>query len=322
MELSMIQRSALKGPAAGPLFVTAFGLVGFFCFPQDLALLRSMAIGALFAMSLDLVVGYCGVGTLGHAALFGAGAYAAGIANVHGLSDPLLLLGVGAMSGVAAAAVTGALILRTQGLPQLVLSIATVQLVSELANKASGVTGGSDGLSGIEPGKVFGQFGFDIYGKTGYLLSLGVLVLLLVLASSLVRSPFGLLCRGIKQDRVRVRAMGSEIFPPLLKMYLVSGAMAGVAGALAAVTTGVVGLDSLSFEKSAGVLVMLIIGGTGWLYGGVLGAAAFVALEHVVSAANPFHWMTIVGAVLISVVIFLPSGLRSLVERIGKRFAQ
>lgn len=302
--------------AVGPAALVVIGLAAFFLFPYDLALLRSMVIGALFALSLDLVVGYCGVITLGHAALFGAGAYAAGIANVHGgVSEPLFLLGIGGLGGIVAAAITGAIILRAQGLPQLVLSIATVELMHELANKTSWITGGSDGLTGIDPGKVIGRFGFDLYGKTGYLLSLTVLVLILVLVSRLVRNPFGLLCRGIKQDRLRIRAMGSPVFTPLLKMYLVSGCIAGIAGALAAVTTGVVGLDSLSFDKSAMVLVMVVLGGTGWLYGAVLGAAGYVALEHLVSAADPFHWMTIVGAVLIAVVMFLPQGLHTLFQR-------
>lgn len=295
--------------------LAAAGLAAYVLLPDDLALLRGIAIAALLVLSLDLVVGYCGIATLGHAALYGAGAYAAGFACVRGLTDPLALLAVGAVAGGLAGLVTGAVILRATGLPQLVLSIATLQLGHEAANKAYAVTGGSDGLTGIEPGRLLGLYAFDLWGRTAYLLALAVLIVMTLLLLRLVRSPFGLLCRGIKEDRVRIRAMGASVFPQLLKMYAVSGSVAGLAGALAAVTTGVVGLDSLGFERSAAALVMLVLGGAGWLYGAVLGAVVFVVFEHVVSSINPFHWLSMVGALLILVVLLLPRGLRSLADR-------
>ncbi len=303
----------------GVTIVALAGGAAYFTFPDDLALLRSVMIAALFVLSLDLVVGYCGVATLGHAALYGAGAYAAGIACVRGIVDPLMLLGIGAIAGGLAALITGSIILRATGLPQLVLSIATLELGREAANKASRITGGSDGLTGIEPGALLGLFTFDLWGRTAYLFSLIVLVVLLFLLLRLVRSPFGLLCRGIKEDRIRIRSMGASVFPQLLKMYVVSGMVAGIAGALAAVTTGVVGLDSLGFEKSAMAIVMLVLGGAGSLYGALTGAAVFVVFEHVVSSINPFHWLSMVGALLIVVVLFLPRGLWSLAGQIERR---
>jgi len=306
-----------------PLAMMAAGVAVYFAFPDDLAFLTRVLAMALLVLSLDLVVGYCGVATLGHAALFGAGAYAAGIACVNGLTEPVLLLAVGALAGAAMGALSGAVIVRFSGLPQLVLSIAVVQLLNAAANKASWLTGGSDGLSGVAPDPVLGVFAFDLWGRTAFLFSLATLVVVHVALSRIVRSPFGLLCQGIRQDRVRVRALGAAIYPALVKMYAVSGAVAGIGGALLAVTTGVVGLDSVSFERSAEALVMLVLGGAGTLHGALLGALVFQVFEHVVSAADPFHWMTLVGLLLIAVVLFVPRGLQGLGAalrgRLGRR---
>jgi branched-chain amino acid transport system permease protein len=301
-----------RGGWVGIVVLVACLALGLFVFPDDLAFLTRLLGTALFVLSLDLVTGFCGIATLGQAVLFGAGAYAAGVAAVHGLGEPLLLLLVGALAGSAAGVLTGALIVRYAGLPQLVLSIAVVELSSALANKASGVTGGSDGLSGIEPGPVLGMFAFDLYGRTAYLLGAAVLVVVFLVLGRVVRSPFGLLCRGIKEDPIRIRAIGAPVYPALVKMYAISGAVAGLGGALTGITTGVVGLDSIGFQRSAEGLVMLVLGGTGSLYGALIGTVVFQLFEHVVSAANPFHWLTLVGLLLIAVVLFLPSGLQGL----------
>lgn len=317
--LAIPDAAALHVPMAGGrrdwigiAVLLGLAALGFFAFADDLAFLTRVIAIALFVLSLDLVVGFCGVATLGHAVLFGAGAYAAGIACVHGLTEPVSLLLVGAVAGALAGALSGAFITRYAGLPQLVLSIALVQLCEALANKLSGITGGSDGLSGVSPSPALGLFPFDLYGRTGYLLGIAVLILVFLLLSRIVRSPFGLLCRGIKEDPVRIQAMGASAYPALVKMYAISGAVAGIGGALAGVTAGVVGLDSVSFTRSAEGLVMLVLGGSGSLYGAVIGTLVFQFVEHVVSAANPFHWMTLVGLMLIAVVLFLPGGLQSL----------
>ncbi|MDB5591538.1 MAG: livM, partial [Enterovirga sp.] len=192
-------RRDLAVTVLGMALIAAAGAFGFVVFPYDLALLTRIAAMALLVLSLDLVTGYCGIATLGHAALFGAGAYAAGIAAAHvGVTEPLSLLLLGAVGGGVAGLLSGIVILRASGLPQLVLSIAVVQLASALANKASGVTGGSDGLSGITPRALFGRFEFDLYGQTGYLLAVALLVGTFGLLRCVVRSPFGLLCRGIR----------------------------------------------------------------------------------------------------------------------------
>jgi branched-chain amino acid transport system permease protein len=296
------------------------GAIGYFLYPDDLAFLTRLIGIAFLVLSLDLVTGYCGVATLGHAAQFGVGAYAAGIACVRGITDPIALLAIGVFAGTVMGLISGALITRFRGLPQLVLSIAVGQLVAALANKLSWLTGGSDGLSGITPGKVFGIFNFDMYSRTAFLFSLGVLVIVFVLLQRFVRSPFGLMCRGIKDDDLRAKMIGVSIYPRLVVMYGVAGAVAGIGGALTAISTGVVGLDSVSFERSAEVLVMLVLGGAGHLWGALAGTIIFMIFEHIVAAANPFHWMTLVGLLLILIVVFAPRGLIEPVLSLASRF--
>jgi branched-chain amino acid transport system permease protein len=294
----------------GIAVILAVAAIGYFAFPDNLALLTRMITIALLVLSLDLVTGYCGVATLGHAALFGSGAYAAGILSAHyGINDPLLMMLAGIAGGAVAGLLCGAIILRAHGLPQLVLSIALINLFHEFANKASSWTGGSDGLSGIAPDPVFGLFEFDLYGHTAFFFGMALLLIVFVLLRFLVRSPFGMLCRAIKQDPLRIRAMGASPKAALIRMYAISGAVAGVGGALNAISTQVVGLDSLSFTQSAEALVMLVLGGTGSLFGALSGTVIFMLFEDYVSAANPFHWLTMVGALLIAVVLFAPKGL-------------
>ncbi len=300
----------------GLLLIIAAGAAGYWLFPDNLALLTRIIAIALLVLSLDLIVGRCGVASLGQAALFGAGAYAAGIACVNGVTEPFALIAIGAAAGAAAGLVMGTIMLRAHGLAQLVLSIAIVQLFHEAANKASAYTGGSDGLAGLALSPLFGAFEFDLWGQTAYLFGLVLLVAVFVVLKFIVSSPFGMLCRGIRQDPVRIRAMGAFVFPVLLKMFVISGAVAGMGGALAAISTQVVGLDSVSFELSANALVMLVLGGLGTLYGALVGTVIFMGFEHVVSAINPFHWMTMVGALLIAVVLAAPGGLGGLLDRI------
>lgn len=301
---------------AGIVCLAAAGVLGFFAFDTDLAFLTRMISAALLALSLDLVTGYCGVATLGHAALYGAGAYAAGIAAVHGFTDPVAMLAIAAGAGALAGALSGIIILRATGLTQLVMSIAVVELASSFANKASTVTGGSDGLSGIVPAPLFGRFEFDLFGQTAYVLSVVTLLVTFAALRMVVTSPFGLLCRGIREDRLRASAIGAHIRSPLLAMYMIAGAVAGLGGGLAAIATGVVGLDSLSFERSASALVVVVLGGPGTLFGALLGTFVFEVFQKIVSAENPFHWLTLIGVLLIAVVLFLPGGLQSVAGRL------
>jgi branched-chain amino acid transport system permease protein len=299
--------------------ITLLGVLGYAVFPDELAFLTRLVSITLLVLSLDLVTGYCGIATLGQSALFGVSAYAAGNACIAGLNDPVALLGVGLLVGAATGFLSGALVARFNGLPQLVLSIAFGQLVAALANKLTVLTGGSDGLSGIEPGRLFGVFAFDLYGRTGYLFSLTVLVIGFAGLLRFTRSPFGLLCRAIKDDGLRANMIGARVYPRLVVMYGISGGVAGIGGALMAINTGVVGLDSVGFERSAEALVMLVLGGTGNLWGALFGAVAFQVFEHYVSAANPFHWLTMLGILLVAVVLFAPKGLVALVASFTDR---
>ncbi|MBK3745078.1 branched-chain amino acid ABC transporter permease, partial [Paraburkholderia aspalathi] len=232
--------------------IIACRVIGYFLFPDNLALLTRIVAIALLVLAIDLVTGYCGIATLGHAALFGAGAYGAGIAAAHfGISDPLAMTAIGIIAGAVAGLVSGVVILRASGLAQLVLSIAVVHLFHEAANKASSWTGGSDGLSGISPTPLLGLFEFDLWGKTVYIYAIILLVVVFILLRLLVNSPFGMLCRGIKEDPIRIEAMGASVQAAQLRMFVISGAVAGVGGALNAISTQVVGLDSLSFTMSA-----------------------------------------------------------------------
>lgn len=255
----------------GIVAIIAASVVGWFLFPDNLALLTRIIAIALLVLSLDLVTGYCGIATLGHAALFGAGAYGAGIAAAHfGVTDPILMTVIGLLAGAVTGLVSGAVILRATGLAQLVLSIAVVHLFHEAANKASGWTGGSDGLSGISPDPIFGIFEVDLYGRTVYIYAVILLLISFIFLRYVVRSPFGMLCRGVKEDPIRIHAMGASVQGAQLRMYVISGAVAGIGGALNAISTQVVGLDSISFTMSAEALVMLVLGGAdlfsaGWL---------------------------------------------------------
>ena len=302
----------------GLALIALVGLAGYWLFPDNLAFLTRVVSVALLVLSLDLIVGYCGVASLGQGALYGAGAYAAGIACINGVTDPVLLILIGAAAGATTGLLMGAIMLRAHGLPQLVLSIAIVQLLHEAANKASSITGGSDGLSGMSPAPLFGLFEFDLWGRSAYLFGLGLLLIVFAVLRFVTRSPFGMVCRGLKEDPLRISALGIYAFPVLLKMFVISGTVAGMGGALAAIATQVVGLDSVSFEISANALVMLVLGGIGHLYGALIGTVIFMALEHIVAAINPFHWMTLVGAVLIAIVLFAPRGLSGTLDELAR----
>jgi len=298
--------------------IALVGLAGYGLFPDNLAFLTRVISVALLVLSLDLIVGYCGIASLGQGAVYGAGAYAAGIACLHGVTEPFLLILVGAAAGAVMGLLMGTVMLRAHGLPQLVLSIAIVQLLHEAANKASTITGGSDGLSGMIPAPLFGVFEFDLWGRAAYLFGLALLIVVFAALRFITRSPFGMVCRGLKEDPLRISALGIYAFPVLLKMFVISGAVAGMGGALAAIATQVVGLDSVSFEISANALVMLVLGGIGHLYGALIGTVIFMAIEHIVAAINPFHWMTLVGAVLIAIVLFAPRGLSGTLDEAAR----
>ncbi len=290
-----------------PLILLAIGVAACLLLPDQLGLMTRIFITALFVLSLDLVVGIAGLATLGHAAMFGAGAYAAGIFAWKVHPDPLVGLAVGIAAGAVLAALSGAFLLRYQGFTFLMLTVAVSQILLSLAQKARDWTGGDDGLSGFVMGPVLGQFAFDLEGRVAAFYALAVLVLLFYVARRWMDSPFGLAVRGIHENRSRMAALGTPVFARLWVLYTVAGGIAGAAGALSAQTNAVVGMDSLSFALSAEALVMLILGGAGRLTGALVGAAVFTLLHHTAASINPYHWLFVVGALLMLVVLVSPA---------------
>ena len=315
----LAKRRRARIPLLPEAFLIVVGLGCFVLFPTDLAFLTNILITALFVLSLSIVLGQAGVPTLGHAANFGTGAYAAGLFALHVSTDPILGLFAGGVAAALMALVSGALLLRTRGLTFLMLTIAFAQILYEAANQASAITGGDDGLSGIEVSRVLGLFSFDLYSRTAYLYALATLVVSYFLLRKLTESPFGLAARGIRSDPTRMPALGNNVYAHLLAVFVIGGFFAGLAGALSAQTAQVVGLSSLNFTTSGDALVMLILGGSRQLPGALLGTIVFSVIQHIAAAINPYHWLFLIGAMLIASVIFLPEGLVGLVAQAHHR---
>jgi branched-chain amino acid transport system permease protein len=298
-------------------FVLIAGL--FFVAGTYLPLITQIMIMSVFALSLDLILGYAGVETLGHAALFGAGAYGAGIFALRASAEPLLGLVVGGLAGAGVAAVTGPVVLRARGITLVMLTLAVATMLLELANSMQWFTGGADGLYGYQPTPLFGIFAFELDGKAAYWYAAIVLLIVFLICKIVVNSPFGLTIRGIRENPVRMRLLGVPVLRRLVTMYVISGFLAGIAGGLSAQVTQLVALDSFSFILSGNVLIMLVLGGVGSLNGALLGAALFVAVSDRAAAVSPFHWLFALGIGLILVVRYAPSGLVRLFPRHGVR---
>jgi branched-chain amino acid transport system permease protein len=283
-------------------------------------LLNEVAILALFALSLDLILGYAGIVSLGHAAFFGAGAYAAGIFCKLVMPDPLAGLAVAIAAGAVLGFVTSFLVLRGSDLTRLMVTLAVALVLHEIANALPEWTGGADGLQGMMVGPLLGAFDFDLYGRTAYAYSLTTLFVLFLLARLIVGSPFGLSLMAIRRNPLRAAALGVPVHRRLIAAYTLGAAYAGAAGALLAQTTGYVSLDALEFQRSADVLLTLIIGGVGWLYGGIVGAIAFKILQDLLSSTSPQFWMFWMGIFLVVLALVgrerLAGGVRGLVARV------
>jgi branched-chain amino acid transport system permease protein len=285
-------------------------------------LLNEIAILALFALSLDLILGYAGILSLGHAAFFGAGAYAAGIFCKLVMPDPIVGLLVAIVAAGVLGLATSLLVLRGSDLTRLMVTLAVALVLHEIANALRDWTGGADGLQGMTVGPVLGAFDFDLYGRTAYAYSLTTLFVLFLLARLIVRSPFGLSLMAIRRNPLRAAALGVPVHHRLIAAYALGAAYAGAAGALLAQTTGYVSLDVLEFQRSADVLLALIIGGVGWLYGGIAGAIAFKILQDVLSSTSPQFWMFWMGIFLVVLALVgrerLAGGVRGLVARMTR----
>jgi branched-chain amino acid transport system permease protein len=294
--------------------------VAYFLFPDYLVLISQMMIVGLFALSLDVILGYAGIVSLGHAAFFGLGAYTAGLLSVHGWGEPISgLLAAAAVAGVFGF-LTSFLVVRGQDLTRLMVTLGIGLMLFEAANKAAFITGGVDGLSGMMVGKLFGVFEFDLYGKTAFWYSFAVLFLVFLLLRRLVHSPFGLSLTGIREGGRRMPAIGANVNRRLSLAFTIGAIVAGIAGALLAQTTQFVGLDSLGFSRSAELLIMLVLGGTGRLYGALVGAAIFMLAQDYIAGLNPVYWQFWIGLLLIVIVLFARGGILGGLERIRGRF--
>jgi len=291
-------------------------------FPDHLVLGTQILIAALFALSLDLVMGYAGIVTLGHAAFFGIGAYAAGKLGQQGWTEPISGLALASLAAGAVAAATARLVCRGNDLSRLMVTLGLGMLFFEVANKASGFTGGLDGMLDIVIAPLFGVFEFDMWGRTSYIYAGVCLFGAFLLARHLVRQPFGLALHAVRLNPMRADAIGIDNTRVLARIYVLSGAMAGMAGALLAQTNQYVAIDVLSFQRSADVATMLIIGGLGQLYGGLVGAGGFLVAQDTLASVNPVYWQFWLGLALILVVLFVRGGLIALLRRLGRRLAR
>jgi branched-chain amino acid transport system permease protein len=277
--------------------------------PGQALLLKDIAILALFAVSLDLILGYAGIVSLGHAAFFGFGAYVAALFAKEVLPDPIIglvvAIAVSALLGLA----TSVLILRGSDLTRLMVTLGVASILYELANKLDWLTGGADGLTGVVIGPVtvpftsLPGFEFDLNGRVAYAYTLVVLILVLLVARRLVHSPFGASLQALRDNRLRAASIGLSVPLRLATVYTIAGGVAGAAGALLAQTTGFASLDVFDFHRSAEVMLVLVIGGTGYLYGGIFGAIVFKLLHDLISAWTPQYWNFWLGLFLVVLVL-------------------
>ena len=308
-----------------------FAFATIWLFPSKHLILTETAILALFALSLDLILGYAGIISLGQAAFFGLAGYCAGLLAKYGIVDePILAL---ILSGLVAAAlgfVTSFLVLRGSDLTRLMVTLGVALMLGELANRFSNITGGADGLQGINIAPIFGRFRFDMFGHTGYVYSLAVLFVCFVIARRIVYSPFGLSLRALKGNPLRAAAIGIPVNRRLIMIYTASAGFAGIAGGLLTQTTAFCSLDVLSLDRSADLLLVLIIGGTGYLYGGLIGAVIYKFLQDWIASLTPQYWQFWIGLVLVIIVLVgrerveqwttaLRAGISSLAVRLVKR---
>lgn len=270
---------------------------------QYAAIVNEIAIVALFAISLDLVLGYTGIVSLGHAAFFGFGSYAAALFAKHVMPDPVVGLIFAVVVTTALGAVASTTIQRGTDLTRLMVTLGAAAILMELANKLDWLTGGADGLQGVVMGPLLGRFEFDLAGQVGAIYSIVTLLAFFIVARRLANSPFGATLKAVRDNRLRAMAIGIPVRQRLAVVYTIAAGMAGASGALLAQTTGFASLDVFDVHRSADVLLMLVIGGTGWLWGGVFGAIVFKVMHDVLSSITPQYWTFWLGLFLVVLVM-------------------
>ncbi len=265
-------------------------------------IINEIAIVALFAVSLDLILGYAGIVSLGHAAFFGMGAYAAALFAKLVMPDPLVGLAFAIAVSTALGAVCSLTIMRGTDLTRLMVTMGVAMILMELANKLD-ITGGADGLQGVIMGPLLGTFEFDLYGRTAAWYSLTVLLVFFFLARRLVHSPFGGTLKALRDNRLRAMAIGIPVTSRLAVIYTIAAGVAGAAGALLAQTSSFASVDVFEFHRSADLMLLLVIGGTGWLYGGITGAIVFKVMQDLISSITPQYWTFWIGLFLVVLML-------------------
>ena len=294
-----------------------------FLFPNRYLILTEIAWLALFALSLDLILGYAGIVSLGHAAFFGVGAYTAGLLAMHGLiKEPVIALLAAGLLATLLGFLTSFLIIRGTDLTRLMVTLGIASMFYPLSIQYSSLTGGSDGLQGITIAPVLGLFRFDMFGKTAFIYCLIVLFVLFLVARRIVHSPFGMSLRAIKNNALRAAAIGIPVNRRLIAIYTFAAFYAGIAGGLFTQTTALASPDVFSFERSADLLLVLVLGGAGYLYGGLIGAVAFKILQEFFSTLTPQYWQFWIGLVLVIVVLVGRERIQTIVSWPARIFAR
>ena len=301
-QIQSILHNTSRWKAWEPVF-WLLALISPFLLKSHALILNEIAIVALFAISLDLVLGYSGIVSLGHAAFFGMGAYVAALFAKLVMPDPLVGLavavGVSALLGV----ICSLTILRGSDLTRLMVTLGVALILLEIANKLDWLTGGADGLQGVVMAPLLGRFEFDLAGQTSAGYSIVVALVFFVLARRLTSSAFGATLMAIRDNRLRAMAIGIPVSSRLVVIYAISASVAGAAGALLAQTSGFASLDLFAFDRSADVLLMLVIGGTGWLYGGIAGAIVFKLMQDLIASITPQYWTFWIGLFLVVLML-------------------
>jgi branched-chain amino acid transport system permease protein len=303
LEVGLYARQHARWHLAEIIFWIA-ALACAFVFPSRYLIMTDIVRLGLFALSLDLILGYAGIVSLGHAAFFGVGAYGAGLLALHGIiNEPVIALVVAGLAAMVLGFLTSFLVIRGADLTRLMVTLGIALLLEALAERYSNITGGTDGLQGIEMQPILGLFAFDMFGKVGFFYSIAVTFLLFLLARRIVHSPFGLSLRAIRNNPLRAAAIGIPVDRRLIAIYTVAAFYAGIAGALFTQTTALASLDVFDFNRSADLMLVLVIGGTGYLYGGLIGAVVFRMLQEIFSTITPQYWQFWIGAVLVVIVL-------------------
>jgi branched-chain amino acid transport system permease protein len=301
--------AVLLALAAVPPLAAALGQ------PFYLDLLRRIMIFAIAALSLNLILGYGGMVSFGHAAYLGIGAYAVGILAHHGIDNGFLQFAVAIAASAAVALVIGAVSIRTSGVYFIMITLAFTQMLFYLGISLEEY-GGDDGMRLAARSQFLGIL--DLGSPTPfYYFVLAVLAGFLYLVHRLVNSRFGMVIRATKSNEARTRAIGLSPYPYKLAAFVIAGAMCGVAGALLVNQTAYLTPEFMNWTRSGEIMFMVILGGIATLIGPVLGAAALLLLEDVLAAWTT-HWQIILGPILVLVVLFTRRGLAGLLPGDGR----